>query len=98
MLPLSDLGTGGAIPWWGQLDYAGVVGDTSLLRLILTFLLAIQLENPPVCSLSYAPLAILGVHTLRNLYKFLCDVDTKLPPIRLSGYPAVIFGKEPGQA
>ena len=58
MLPLSDLGTGGAIPQWGQLEYAGVVDDTSLLRLILTFLLAIQLENPPVCSLSYALRAV----------------------------------------
>ena len=35
---------------------------------------------------------------LRNSYRFLCIYDKKLPPIRLSGYPAIIFGKESEQA
>ncbi len=51
------------------------------------FLLLIQLEIPPVCSLiRCALLSILGVHTQRILYEFLRIKDKGY---RLSGYRAL---------
>jgi hypothetical protein len=59
--------------------WASVIVNAQL-RLLLMFLLVIQLEIPPVCSLSYALLSILGVHKLRILYKFLRRIDKSYHP------------------
>ncbi len=72
--------------------WASVIVNAQL-RLLLMFLLVIQLEIPPVCSLSCVLLSILEVHKLRILYKFLHRIDKSYRPSSHRAIQRLYLGK-----